>query len=107
LYRNSTSPPDITGRAAVIVDDGIATGYTMLAAIRAVRSLTPAAVVVATPVASVEAAATVRRETVCLDTPEPFIAVGLWYQVFTQVEDAEVVELLRLRKEELQAEVAG
>jgi len=109
-YRGSVEPPDLAGKTALLVDDGIATGYTVLAAIQGVRALNPTSVVVAAPVASVEAAQRISSEAdefVCLVTPSPFLAVGNWYADFGQVTDEEVVGLLRQRAEELKAAASG
>ncbi|MDO8588613.1 MAG: phosphoribosyltransferase [Armatimonadota bacterium] len=97
-YRGSTEPPDLTGKVALMIDDGIATGYTMLAAIRGVQSLGPERIVAGAPVASTDAAHRVGSEVdelVCLHTPSPFLAVGYWYTDFSQVTDEEVIQLLR------------
>lgn len=96
-YRNGRPPAPIEGRVAILVDDGLATGSTMRAAVLAVRRLEPARIVVAVPVGSVEARdalAAVADEMVCLRTPDPFSAVGLWYVDFGQTTDEEVCELL-------------
>jgi len=93
LYRGDRPAPAIKGRDVVLVDDGLATGATMRAAVAAVRSLGPARVIVAVPVAPAEAVARLREEAdevVCLATPEPFLAVGRWYRDFGQTSDAEV-----------------
>jgi len=98
LYRRGLAPLDLTGKTAVLVDDGLATGATMLAAIRAARRAGAAAVVAAAPVASHEAAARIRGECdalVILEIPPSLYAVGQWYEDFTQVEDAEVCSLLQ------------
>ncbi len=98
LYRGDRPPPDLKGRIAILVDDGLATGYTMRAAVRAVRRLGPARVVVAVPVASRSACEDLRSgaadELQCLWTPDPFTAVSLWYERFEQTSDEEVCELL-------------
>ena len=97
IYRAGRSPLAVNNRLAILVDDGLATGATMLAAIRAVRLLNPSGVMVAVPVAAREALENVRKaadEVVCLGTPEPFYAVGAWYRRFDQVSDAEVCRLL-------------
>jgi putative phosphoribosyl transferase len=97
IYRAGRSPLPVNERLAILVDDGLATGATMLAAIRAVRLLNPSGVMVAVPVAAREALENVRRaadEVVCLETPEPFCAVGAWYRRFDQVSDAEVCRIL-------------
>ena len=96
-YRDSRPPPDVRGRAVILVDDGLATGSTMRAAASAVRALGPTSVTVAVPVAAAEICQQLRREVdrvVCLATPEPFQAVGLWYQDFSETSDAEVRDLL-------------
>jgi putative phosphoribosyl transferase len=97
LYRNGLPPLDLAARHVVLVDDGLATGSTMLAAIRAVRKLRAASVIAAAPVASPEASARVAAEAdkvVILETPQLLFAVGEWYERFEQVEDIEVCGLL-------------
>jgi putative phosphoribosyl transferase len=97
LYRRDRPPPDVRGRAVILIDDGLATGSTMHAAARALRSQNPAAIVVAVPVAAEETCNEFRGEVdevVCAYTPEPFFAVGLWYEDFAQTSDEEVRELL-------------
>jgi predicted phosphoribosyltransferase len=97
LYRGSRPALDVRGSVAILVDDGLATGSTMLAAVRGVRMRGPRAVIVAVPVASQEAVEALRREAsdvVCVATPEPFRAVGLWYRDFSQTSDDEVRRLL-------------
>jgi predicted phosphoribosyltransferase len=96
-YRGSRPFPDLRDAIVIVVDDGIATGSTMLAAVRALRLLHPAAVVVASPVMSGSAEATLRQVAdacVALATPEPFYGVAAWYADFTQTTDEEVQELL-------------
>ena len=96
LYRGERPPAEVEGRI-ILVDDGLATGASMRAAIQAVRQLRPAKVVVAVPVAPIETVSMLRREAdevVCLATPEPFRAIGIWYRDFSQVEDEEVRDLL-------------
>ena len=96
LYRTGP-PPDLRNRVVILTDDGLATGATMLAAARAVRSADPARVVVAVPVAAPQACEDFRREVdevVCAATPDPFRAVGLWYENFNQTTDEEVRNLL-------------
>ena len=96
-YRGDRPPPDPSGKVVILVDDGIATGASMLAAVRAVRALAPASVVVAVPVGPQSACRQLAREAddvVCATMPEPFDAVGQVYADFHQVDDDEVRELL-------------
>jgi predicted phosphoribosyltransferase len=96
-YRGARSPLELAGRTAIVVDDGLATGSTMRAAVRAIRKMNPRAIIVAVPVAASSTCAELRAEVddiVCLRTPEPFTAVGLWYEDFTQTMDEEVHALL-------------
>jgi putative phosphoribosyl transferase len=110
-YRGDRPPPDVRGKAAILIDDGLATGSTMRAAAAALRRLTPAKIVVAVPVAAAETCDEFRREvdeTVCAITPEPFHAVGLWYEDFSQTTDEQVKELLTRAAEQINsAETAG
>lgn len=97
-FRGPYSAGQAEGRTAVVVDDGLATGATMRAAVRSVRQKQPARLVVAVPVGSREACRALRAEAdelVCLAEPEPFFAVGLYYQHFDPTEDAEVQEILQ------------
>src|SRR5204863_1738776 len=97
-YRGLRPMPSLEQRTVILIDDGVATGASMEAAVAAVRQLRPAAVVVASPVGSVESCARLRRvadDVVCAETPEPFQAVGLWYQHFDQTSDDEVVAILQ------------
>jgi putative phosphoribosyl transferase len=96
-YRDDRPVPDVRGRTVILIDDGLATGSTMRAAVAALKMLHPARLVVAVPVASRETCSELRREVddiVCAFTPEPFMAVGLWYEDFTQTSDEEVHDLL-------------
>jgi predicted phosphoribosyltransferase len=96
-YRGMRPAPDVRGKIVILVDDGLATGSTMRAAVAALKQQQPARVVVAVPVASPETCEDLRREAdevVCLVTPEPFYAVGLWYQDFSQTTDEEVRALV-------------
>ena len=96
-YRGEHPPVPVAGRTVILVDDGLATGSTMRAAAQAVRQLGPSRVVVAVPVAAPETCDEFRNEVdevICLFTPEPFHAVGLWYEDFSQISDEEVWELL-------------
>jgi putative phosphoribosyl transferase len=95
--RASRSAVPLDGRVVIIVDDGLATGATMIAAVRSVRRRQPALVVAAVPVASAEACAALRHEAdqlVCPLQPDPFYAVGLYYGNFDPVEDSEVQRIL-------------
>jgi putative phosphoribosyl transferase len=97
-YRGDRPTPDLHGRTVILVDDGLATGSSMRAAIAAVRTQAPARIVVAVPLAARETCDDLRREVedvVCLRTPEPFSAVGLWYDDFSQTGDEEVRDLLQ------------
>jgi predicted phosphoribosyltransferase len=103
-YRGTTDPPNVEGKTVILVDDGIATGYTMQAAVMSLRRLDPARIVLAVPIASPEAAARLSElvdEFCALTTPYPFLAVGHWYVEFGQTTDEEVIELLRKRRSEL------
>ncbi|MGH2559248.1 MAG: phosphoribosyltransferase family protein [Thermomicrobiales bacterium] len=103
LYRGTQAAPAIGGKTAILVDDGLATGSTMRAAAEALRKLDPARIVVAVPVAALpvcDAFADVADETVCAETPEPFHAVGLWYEDFSPTSDDEVRMLLRQAEEQ-------
>jgi len=100
-YRGDRPALQMSGRTAILVDDGLATGATMEAAVRALRNLDVERIVVAVPVASIEAReriAAVADEVVCLQTPPFFSAVGQWYERFDQTEDEEVRELLALSR---------
>lgn len=102
LYRGERAAPEILGKTVILVDDGLATGSTMLAAVRALRLLGPARVVVAVPVGSREACDLVREEAdelVCPFAPELFRAVGEWYRNFSQTTDDEVQALLKADRE--------
>ena len=96
-YRGSRPFLDLGGRIVILVDDGLATGSTMRAAVAAVRQQRPAAIIVAVPVAATETCDEFRHEVdqiICLQTPDPFSAVGLWYENFSQTTDDEVRKLL-------------
>jgi predicted phosphoribosyltransferase len=96
-YRGDVMPIDVEGKVAVLVDDGIATGSSMRAAVEALRRRGPSEVVVAVPVAPRETCMALAREVdsvVCAGTPEPFRAVGAWYERFDQTSDDEVRALL-------------
>lgn len=96
-YRGSRAPQDVTGRTVLLVDDGVATGASMYAAVLALRAREPAKIVVAIPVApqdTVTQLAQYADDVVCIAMPRPFRGVGAWYADFRQVSDEEVTELL-------------
>jgi putative phosphoribosyl transferase len=96
-YRGERDPVDVSGKVGILVDDGLATGATMRAAIEALRDRGAGEIVVAVPTAPRETCEALRREVdevVCAITPDPFMAVGLWYRNFTPVSDDEVRALL-------------
>ncbi|RPI41433.1 MAG: phosphoribosyltransferase [Betaproteobacteria bacterium] len=96
-YTPSRAPIDPSGRVAIVIDDGLATGATMIAALHSVRAKGPARLVCAVPVAPAECLERIRPyadEVVCLQTPADFYAVGQFYRDFRQVEDEEVISLL-------------
>jgi putative phosphoribosyl transferase len=100
-YRGTIDPPNIAGRDVIVVDDGIATGYTVQAAIVSLRQLNPSKIILAVPVASPEALVRLSEladEVYVPVTPTPFLAVGHWYVVFEQTTDEEVLELLGKRR---------
>jgi predicted phosphoribosyltransferase len=98
LYRGDRPMPDLRGKTVIVVDDGIATGYTIRAALQGLRRLDPGRLVLAVPVAPPSVCQELREladDVVCLQTPDPFLAVGYWYDDFEQTTDAEVRELLQ------------
>jgi len=97
LYRDDRPRPNLFGKTVILVDDGLATGATVRAAIRALRMEAPQRIVVAVPVSApvvCDAFRDVADEIICAETPEPFRAVGEWYDDFAQTTDEEVHELL-------------
>ena len=103
-YRGDRPLPDIAGRTAIVVDDGLATGASMRVAVAALRQEHPARIVVAVPIAPPETCDALRRdadEVVCALTPEPFYAVSLWYEDFSETTDDEVHDLLEQARHEL------
>jgi predicted phosphoribosyltransferase len=109
-YTPTRPPIDAKGRIAIVVDDGLATGATMIAALHAARAKQPARLVCAVPVAAPDSLEKVRPyadEVVCLDTPQDFFAVGQFYGEFRQVDDEEVVALLAADAKAMQGTGAG
>ena len=97
-YRGERAALDLQGKRVVLVDDGIATGATMRAAVRAVRKRSAAHIIVAVPVGAPETLDVLRQEAdevVCPFNPDPLLAIGRWYRDFSQTSDEEVIELLR------------
>ena len=97
-YRGDRPMPNLRDRTVIVIDDGLATGSTMEAAVAALRIQEPARIVVAVPVGAAETCHRLQQvadEVVCVETPTPFNAVGLWYERFDQVSDDEVISLLR------------
>jgi putative phosphoribosyl transferase len=109
-YLGARKPVPIQGRIAIVVDDGLATGNTMRAALEAARMRSPAMLVMAVPVAPKSAIAELRAEAdevFCLKVPEPFSAVGYFYENFEQTEDEEVIALLARHGEKPLPEHSG
>lgn len=96
-YRGDRPPPVIDGRTVILVDDGLATGSSMRAAVRGIRARSPSRVIVAVPTASPETCEELETEVddiICAITPQPFLGVGYWYRDFSQTTDEEVRSLL-------------
>jgi predicted phosphoribosyltransferase len=96
-YRGNRPAPEVRGKTVILIDDGLATGSTMRAAVAALRRQGPARIVVAVPVGAVETCAEFQEEAdeaICAQPPKPFHAVGLWYRDFSQTTDEEVREPL-------------
>ena len=102
LYRGSDEPLNVRGLTVIVVDDGLATGSTMLAAVSALKRLEPAKIIVAAPVAARETCESFKADVdstcVCVMSPEPFDGVGRWYKDFSQTTDEEVCYLLKHAK---------
>ncbi len=97
VYRGNRPPPDLHNKIVILVDDGLATGSSMRAAVAAVRTHSPTRIVVAVPLAAPSTCEEFKNEVdeiICLRTPDPFSAVGLWYEDFSQTPDEDVRELL-------------
>lgn len=97
-YRGDRPQPDVRDRTVILVDDGLATGSTMRAAISLIKPQRPAKLIVAVPVAPPEVCRTLQSEVddvICLMTPENFYAIGVWYENFAQTTDEEVIALLK------------
>jgi len=97
LYRDDRPAPDLHRKIVILVDDGLATGSTMRAAVTALRKFHPSKIVVAVPTAAPSTCDEFKTEVdeiVCAETPQPFYAVGAWYQDFTQVTDEQVRDML-------------
>jgi putative phosphoribosyl transferase len=110
VYRGQRPPLNVCGRTAIVVDDGLATGATMRAAIRALRMQEPACLWVAVPVCALETAQDLRREVddvTCLWGPAQFEAVGEWYDDFSQTSDEEVIALLERTWREAEAPLSA
>lgn len=106
-YRGGEELPDLRGRTVILVDDGLATGVTAKAAILAARTGAPAKIVLAVPVCAAATADEIENDVddlVCLERPERFVAVGVWYRRFDQTTDAEVIELLEEARDEVSRE---
>lgn len=110
LYRGSSQPVNVSDQTVIIVDDGLATGSTMRAAIDALKKMGPARIIVAVPVAARDACESFKDEVdstcVCVISPEAFHAVGLWYRNFSQTSDEEVCYLLKHARERQHKRVA-
>jgi putative phosphoribosyl transferase len=109
IYRGDRSPLDIRARIVILVDDGLATGAMMRAAIGALKPQQPQRIVIAVPVAPLDTCDRLRTEVdevVCLMTPEQFCGIGLWYEDFTPTTDDEVCELLNIATRNLQCPIA-
>jgi predicted phosphoribosyltransferase len=115
LYRGDRPAQTLKDKTVIIVDDGLATGATMRAAIKAIKTQAPKELVVAVPVGSRQTCDEFKHEAdvwcICAETPEPFYGVGMWFEDFSQVADAEVIDLLAqakgIQKVSLNAERAG
>lgn len=106
-YRGGEELPDLSGKTVIIVDDGLATGATARASIRAARAKNAQRIVLGVPVCAAQTADELAAEVddlVCIERPERFMAVGIWYRKFDQTTDAEVIELLEEARDEVSPE---
>ncbi|WP_022947424.1 phosphoribosyltransferase [Methylohalobius crimeensis] len=105
LYLAGRPPISVEDRTAIVVDDGVATGSTVRAAVHALKRRKPKQVVIAVPVAPPETARQLAQEAdevICLDTPDPFYAIGVFYQDFAQLTDEDVIHILKMAEEKQQ-----
>jgi putative phosphoribosyl transferase len=103
-YRDDRPSPQVSNRTVILVDDGLATGSTMQAAVLALRELSPAKIVIAVPTASPDTCEAFHKQVddvICVITPEPFYAVGMWYRDFSQTTDQTVRDLLSKAEQKL------
>lgn len=101
-YREKSEPPSVKGRTVILIDDGLATGVTARAAIEAIKKLHPKKIVFASPICAYDSTQELNSlvdEVICLATPLDFMSVGQWYQNFEQLEDEEVVDILKKAKQ--------
>lgn len=104
-YRGDRPPPEVRGRTVILIDDGLATGASMRAAVAALRAQNPAQIIVAVPTAAPETCAALEPEVdkvICATMPEPFYGVGRWYEDFSQTSDEEVRALLEEANRQVQ-----
>jgi predicted phosphoribosyltransferase len=110
LYRGTSPPLEVTGRAVILVDDGLATGSTMRAAVTALKRLGPASIIVPVPVAALQTCESFEAEVdatcICVMSPTPFDGVGRWYKDFSQTSDEEVSYWLELARQPSHQRVA-
>lgn len=110
LYRGDAKPPEVRGQTVILVDDGLATGSTMRAAVTALKRQEPAAIIIAVPVAARETCDSFKTQVdstcVCVMSPEPFDGVGRWYRDFSQTTDEEVCYLLKHAKQSVRRRAA-